>query len=359
MASSPLGARLARALSGPGLNLCRTSALAIDIRSGRVVFAHRAAVALAPASNEKLAVAYAALVRLGPGYRFRTEVLGAGRLEDATWRGDLVLRGFGDPTLTRADLVSLAAQVKASGIRRVTGRVLGDGTWFDLLRAAPGWAPSFLGDESPPLSARVVDRGRGWPALSTALLAAKALTEALEQRGVRIAGWPGLAGAPPDALPLAQDLSARLAAIVRTMNRESDNFVAEMVLKPSAPRSAQAAYSGGGGRGARSTRRGPDPTRRRAPGRRLGPLPARPALRRQPRRHPARGRGRRVDPGRGSLLARRRRRERHPGTRRLDRRPTYGQVIGKTGTTRFASSLSGFVRGKYAFAVPNGDPVPA
>ena len=171
MASSPLGARLARALSSPGLNLCRTSALAIDIRSGRVVFAHRAAVALAPASNEKLAVAYAALVRLGPGYRFRTEVLGAGRLEDATWRGDLVLRGLGDPTLTRADLVSLAAQVKASGIRRVTGRVLGDETWFDLLRAAPGWAPSFLGDESPPLSAPWSTAGaagrlcprRSWP----------------------------------------------------------------------------------------------------------------------------------------------------------------------------------------------------
>ena len=360
MSSSLLGARLARALSGPGLNLCRTSALAIDIRSGRVVFAHRAAVALAPASNEKLAVAYAALVRLGPGYRFRTEVLGAGRLEDATWRGDLVLRGFGDPTLARTDLESLAAQVKAWGIRRVTGRVLGDETWFDLQRAGPGWAPSFLGDESPPLSALVVDRGRGWPALSTALLAAKALAETLEQRGVRIAGRPGLAGAPPDALPLAQDLSARLAAIVRTMNRESDNFVAEMVLK------ALGAEIGAGGttaagaaavRAALAEQQIPLGGARLADGSGLSRLDRLSAASLVAILRGADADGSIRDAFLSSLAV-----AGVSGTleRRLDRRPTYGQVIGKTGTTRFASSLSGFVRGKYAFAVlQNGDPVPA
>jgi D-alanyl-D-alanine carboxypeptidase len=45
--------------------------------------------------------------------------------------------------------------------------------------------------------------------------------------------------------------------------------------------------------------------------------------------------------------------------RRLDTRPTRGRVIAKTGTTRRASALAGFVGGRYAFAIlQNGSPVP-
>ena len=45
--------------------------------------------------------------------------------------GDLVLKGYGDPSLSSAGLASLARQVAAAGIRRVSGRVLGDESWFD------------------------------------------------------------------------------------------------------------------------------------------------------------------------------------------------------------------------------------
>ena len=174
-AAPSLAGRLGAALRAPGLNPARMSALAVDLTTGTVVFSHNAGLALAPASNEKLPLSYAALVRLGPGYRFRTEVFGDGRLVDGTWRGDLYLKGFGDPTLTRWDLRSLAAQVRRWGIRRVTGRVLGDESWFDTRRDAPGWSAGFLGVESPPLSALVVERADGWPALSPPLLAARAL----------------------------------------------------------------------------------------------------------------------------------------------------------------------------------------
>ena len=45
--------------------------------------------------------------------------------------------------------------------------------------------------------------------------------------------------------------------------------------------------------------------------------------------------------------------------RRLDRRPTRGRVIAKTGTTSQASALAGFVRRRYVFAIlQNGSPVP-
>jgi D-alanyl-D-alanine carboxypeptidase/D-alanyl-D-alanine-endopeptidase (penicillin-binding protein 4) len=356
--TSPLGRRLARTLATPGLDPCRTSAFAVDLRSGRAVFRQNAALALAPASNEKLAVAYAALVRLGPGYRFHTELAGTGRLQGTTWRGDLYLTGFGDPTLEDEDIVSLALQVRAWGIRRVAGRVFGDESRFDRTRAAPGWQPSFLGVESPPLSALVVDRGQGWPALSTALLAARSLETTLVEHGVSVSGRPGVRTAPAAAFPLARDLSEPLAQIVRMMNRESDNFVAELLLKTLG---LEAGSDGTTAAGAAIARTALAEARVPLTGARLVDGSG---LSRLDRLSAA------------SLVELLRVASADPGIRdaflsslsvaglsgtlehRLDRRPTYGQVIGKTGTTQLASALAGFVRGRYAFAViQNGRPV--
>jgi hypothetical protein len=152
-AAPDLGPALARALRAPGVDARRTAALAIDLRTGEVVFRSNPGLALAPASAEKLAVSFVGLRLLGPGYRFRTEVAGAGELAGRTWRGDLLLVGGGDPTLARADLDALARAVAGWGVRRVTGSVLGDETHFDARRDAPGWKPGFLGLESRPLSA--------------------------------------------------------------------------------------------------------------------------------------------------------------------------------------------------------------
>ncbi len=226
-----LSTRLTRALASKYVPLSQTGAIAVDLESGNVVYAHLSMTAFIPASNEKLPVAWAALVRLGPAYRFHTELYGVGAREGSTWQGDLVLKGFGDPTLTSADLDDLAEQLSRAGIREVTGRVRGDESYYDRIRDAPGWKRGFVPIESPPLSALVVDRALGWPALSPPLLAAKSLTAALTKAGVQVEGRPGLGVAPASAVPLAEDRSKTLANLVRYMNHESDNFTAEMLLK--------------------------------------------------------------------------------------------------------------------------------
>ncbi|MBA2296164.1 MAG: D-alanyl-D-alanine carboxypeptidase, partial [Actinobacteria bacterium] len=81
------------------------------------------------------------------------------------------------------------------------------------------------------LSALVVDRADGWPKYAPPLLAAKLLRAALVERGVDVAGAAGLGRAPTEAVVLGVDHSASLAVLVGTMNRDSDNFTAEMVLK--------------------------------------------------------------------------------------------------------------------------------
>ena len=159
-AAAPLEARLAKALAVPHVQSAQTGAVAIDLRTGRQVFALNAQRGFLPASTEKLALAFAALHDLGSDFKIETDVLGDGALDGTTWRGELVLKGFGDPTLSRADLRVLARGVRAFGIRRVTGGVVGDESYFDSRRVVSGWKPSYLIEESPPLSALIVDRGR-------------------------------------------------------------------------------------------------------------------------------------------------------------------------------------------------------
>ena len=109
-----------------------------------------------------------------------------------------------------------------------------------------GGSPYFVGIESPPLSALVVNGAQLTGANSSATVAATALALALARRGVAVAQIPRAGRVAREAVPLAIDHSARLSVIVQEMNRSSDNFVAEMLLKE----------LGAFGAGRGSTRRG-------------------------------------------------------------------------------------------------------
>lgn len=232
-AAASLQSALAHALRVPHVSLAATGAVVLDLDTGTTVYSRNATLPLLPASNEKLAVTYAALTALGPSFTIETDVLGEGQQLGGTWQGDLVLKGYGDPTLSDAGLESLARQVRAGGIMRVTGRVLGDESWFDTRRTALGWKPAFYINESPPLSALIVDRGRFGRATSQdpALAAASLFRSALVRAGVRVAGTAAHGVADDAAMPLAAIDSPPLQAIVHWMDHVSDNFEAEMLVK--------------------------------------------------------------------------------------------------------------------------------
>ncbi len=355
-AANGLGPRLTRSLTGPSLSLGKTAALAVDVATGETIFAHNSDVPFAPASNEKLPVSYAALVRLGPGYRFHTEVYGTGDRAGATWDGNLVIKGFGDPTLASADIERLAATIRGRGIRTVTGRVLGDESFYDRKRGAAGWKSGFIGGETPPLSALVVDQARGWPALSPPLLAARALRDALGRRGVVVVGRHGLGVAPASATTLASDASEPLSVLVRRMNRESDNFYAEMLLKQLAAAAGKAGTSAGGGRIVIATMKEagiPVSGVRIVDGSGLSSLDRLTAtalvgVLRAGATDPAIAR-----PFLASLAV-----SGSSGTLSTRLPSLRGKVKGKTGTTSLACTLSGVIRRRIVFAVlENGSPV--
>jgi D-alanyl-D-alanine carboxypeptidase/D-alanyl-D-alanine-endopeptidase (penicillin-binding protein 4) len=225
--------KLAGALRAPHVSPGQTGAVVLDLRTGQTVFAQNASLPLRPASNEKLATTYAALTALGPSFRIETDVLGDGEQTGATWQGDLVLKGYGDPSLSGAQLTSLARQVAAAGIKHVSGRILGDESWFDARRTGVGWKAQFYLHESPALSALIVNRGwtgrfeTGRPAL----MAAQLFRLDLRHAGVTVSGAAAVGVAMADAVQLANVESPTLSALVRHMDVYSDNFYAEMLLK--------------------------------------------------------------------------------------------------------------------------------
>ena len=355
-----LRAKLGTALHAPGIGPQRTGAIALDLATGRVVFAHNSTVGFVPASNEKLPVSFAALKVLGPTFRFPTEVRGQGVLEpNGTWRGNLVLKGYGDPTLSSLRLGRLAGRVRALGITRVTGMVIGDESFFDKDRTAPGWKPSFYIEESPPLSALVVDRAWTGKRYTTnpAYSAADLFRRMLLRAGVKVQGRArSFRGG---GKVLAVTVSEPLEDILHAVDADSDNFTAELLLKE------LGAVAGAGGTsadGAAVVRQVLAENRVPLEGVRIADGSGLSSLDRlTPQAIVAILARCWADGALRSTLVRAMAIAGRSGTLidRLLGPRTRGAVIGKTGTTDLASVLSGFVRGRYIFSViENGAPVP-
>jgi D-alanyl-D-alanine carboxypeptidase/D-alanyl-D-alanine-endopeptidase (penicillin-binding protein 4) len=355
---APLERKLRAALANAGIPVYLNGAVAIDLETGETVFAQSAGARLVPASNEKLPLTYALLSVLGPQYRISTEVLGQGERTQATWRGNLILKGYGDPDLSRSDLALLARRLRSSGLRLVKGDLIGDESFFDSRRAAPGWEPSYLVNECAPLSALSVDRGRN-VGVSPPLASVTAFADALRAAGVRVLGKIRTGIAADEASALAEVESPPLWKLLRFMDRESDNYTAELLLKQLGTFTSPQGTTAGGAEvvmdvlgvagvpmdGVRivdgSGLSHLDRLTPAALGALLLDVWRDPALRKPFLSALAVA-------GRNGTLE-----------QRMRRPPALGNVFGKTGTTDLASALSGFVRDRYAFAIlENGNPVP-
>jgi len=225
-ADAGLQARLDRALTAAG---GASGALVVDLASGEVVAARRADVSRVPASIEKLYTTASALLALGPDATLSTEVLGEREPDPlGTLRGDLYLRGGGDPTLGAPQVAWLARMVATgSGLELVTGSVRGDESLFDARRGGPSSGLGFSPDIGRELSALSYRSGPRSPARA----AAAALTLALRAAGVTVRGPAGVGTAPLDASLLAEVPSPPLSALAALVNRPSDNFMAETLVK--------------------------------------------------------------------------------------------------------------------------------
>ena len=235
----------------------------------------------------------------------------------------------------------------------MTGAIVGDESFFDKLRVGPGWKASFYKDECPPLSALIVNRGhfKGYITSRPALAAAKMLRSKLVERGIKVGGHAKLGRADPSSTVMATEQSPALRWLVRTMDRQSDNFYAETLTKLLGALEADEGSTSAGATVIRKELRSRDVPMRgvvisdgsglsaydRLTARAAAKL-LRSALSDSQISNafvdslPTAG----VN---GTLVD------------RMTSGPAYRNVYAKTGTTDSASALSGFVRTRYVFAI--------
>ena len=108
--------------------------------SGQTVAEYGSIYKMVPASNTKLITTGLALTELGKDYRFKTSIGYSGEIVDGTLTGDVYIIGGGDPTLASRDSIAHGIEsifglwksmLTTAGIRRINGRIIGDGRWAD------------------------------------------------------------------------------------------------------------------------------------------------------------------------------------------------------------------------------------
>lgn len=120
----------------------------VNLRSGNVLYSENADYNFVPASNVKLLTTAAALDQLGPTFRFRTRVYVDGPIENGTLKGNLVVRGSGDPTIGGHEQRENPAQVfrqwadslRRLGITHIDGNIVGDDNRLDETPLGHGWS---------------------------------------------------------------------------------------------------------------------------------------------------------------------------------------------------------------------------
>lgn len=112
-----------------------------------------------PASTQKVITALAALLQLGPDFRFTTTLESKGTVSDGVLKGDLIARFGGDPTLKRQNIRNMVATLKKSGVQKIDGNVLIDTSIFASHDKAPGWPWNDMTQcFSAPPAAAIIDR---------------------------------------------------------------------------------------------------------------------------------------------------------------------------------------------------------
>ncbi|HYH53235.1 MAG TPA: D-alanyl-D-alanine carboxypeptidase [Solirubrobacterales bacterium] len=223
--------------------------LVVDAATEEVLCASAPGRARPLASNMKLFTTAAALSKLGPDYRIPTKVFRDGPVDArGVLHGSLYLQGGGDPALGTpsfynsyfgglgTNLFALTPQIKAAGIKSVTGRLYADDTVFDRRRgvADSGYATSsYIG----PLSGLAFNSGFSGSTSASgfssdpAKLAATKLIRSLRGAGVQVASGTALRPTPPDAERVALVQSPILDQLANLTAVYSNNYFAEMLIK--------------------------------------------------------------------------------------------------------------------------------
>ncbi len=134
----------------------------VDLTTGALLYKRNAHRSFTPASNMKLFSNAAALMVLGPDYRFQNQLsTSSSQLQQGVLKGSLYLHLPGDPSFSRQRLARLFASLKKWRITRIQGDVIIDSSHNKVDAYAPGWMVEDLPySYGAPLAPVMIDANR-------------------------------------------------------------------------------------------------------------------------------------------------------------------------------------------------------
>lgn len=227
-----------RFLKQKGINSQTTAVYAVWADTGEPVAAYQEKMPLLPASSLKILTAYCALKKLGPTYTFQTDYLSDGPLQNGSIQ-NLWVKGEGDPSLVIEKLWADVQDLKKLGLKKIGGNIYVDASYFDA-RDYPGRQENNKRAYNAPTSAlslnynTIVVNPQPKPIYRSVkeadLFFGNALKELLKESGIPVIGEVRRGRADGKQL-LYNAQSKPLYAIVQDMNKFSNNFIAEQIVK--------------------------------------------------------------------------------------------------------------------------------
>jgi len=205
----------------------------VETMDGRVLDSHEPDQPINPASVVKVATSWWALEKLGPDYRFVTSFSARGTIDPAhgLLKGDLVVHGAGDPNFQSENVFLVAQELNRRGIRKITGSIVVDGTfWMGWENGSQGTNPN-LGARATQMAARLRSAldPRRWTRGTRSAWIEYASRNGLRRSpapGVQVIGGARFEKAPAGATTLLfEHRSKPLAETLRRFNCFSNNDI--------------------------------------------------------------------------------------------------------------------------------------
>lgn len=224
----------------------RFAILVIDPMTDDTIYSYNPELSLIPASNTKLFTTAAALFIIGINHKFSTKIYSEDdNFSDGVINGNIYIKGFGNSLFNDNDLENLANQIARYGIKRITGNIIGDDSFFDKNYFRSDWIEDEAeNNKLPPVSAVVLNRNqkvsykkvrkrmRKYVELikQPDIYIAEQLKNLLASKDIIIEG-NSIAGTTPRSAKEIASVSTDMMKILQLVNKNSDNFLAEVLFK--------------------------------------------------------------------------------------------------------------------------------
>ncbi len=127
-----MGETIRKMVDKNAIKQSQVSIVISNAKSGTILSSLNPDTVRKPASVMKVLTTYSALLEFGSQFRWPTKFYYHGSYKKGTIDGDLIVKGYGDPTLSAKDIPSIVHRLKALGIKSISGDMVIDRSFFDV-----------------------------------------------------------------------------------------------------------------------------------------------------------------------------------------------------------------------------------